>query len=184
MQDTTTYRGADVGALFKLDKLSDAVAAIIEAADHLDRDDYLPYSGEWHAPLYDSTGEERQDVCLVCDAGAVLAHVGLDRNAELHAGDGDGEVPRDVFRVMTAFDSIRTGEWNSAAEDLGIRLTGAQQAQLLAINAPQQPSWSPEYLSTGRTFGDEHRKALWENFNAHITDLRHRVLPQLRDMGL
>ena len=160
---TTTFK-LDLAPLLAIDTLSGAVAAIVDAGEWLDRDSYEPNSGTWHNP----TLRAAHGKCAICDAGAVMAKLGV--KPWQRANPFDFKNVR-VKNVLDALDFIRLGAWRAAARRIGQDLLPEQLDFLNHLREPNNSSFMAGW-------------GAWAVFDLHITDLRVRVLPALREHGL
>ena len=175
MNEPTTYQGADVSALLAITTLSGLVEAIIDAGERLDRELFVPASGSWFSPrtwVYNREGRDRNR-CQVCDAGAVLAACGMTYRTNFVFPKAYVPGEQELHYRLSALDYLRSGMWSSAASSMDIVLTIPQRA---VLNDLDKPEWS--------SFGRHHDTTCWEDFDAHVTDLRDRVLPVLEHLAL
>ena len=167
------FMGTDVTPLLAITTLSGLVSAIVHAGQTINRDDYLPYAYDWHAPNNEINRVE------VCDAGAVLATL-CHLSSETHVVITNEEFEHPVKVYLDAIERIRIGNFHSAAAFVHIELTLAQNDVLDRIEPPRNPNWT--YHAEWGT--PESIEESWDNFDLHITDLRDRVLPALKALGL
>ena len=96
-------------------KMSDLLELAITDARKLDLEKYIPASNCFHEPVRMSHEPDSEMKCQVCLAGAVMA-------GTLGADVGDELTPRDyeddTYRKLSALDSIRLGNWDSAGREL------------------------------------------------------------------
>lgn len=99
-------------------KLPSTMSALLRVANNdmrsLDRNRYLPHSGDWHHPYF--KGESR--FCTVCYAGAVMAGtLNADWTQRFTPGEMTkaGIISRNDSRKLLSIDSLRVGNVGFAA---------------------------------------------------------------------
>ena len=172
MTERKIYMGVDMSPLLAINTLSGLVEAIVHAGENIDRTTHYPDAHDWHVP------DEALGLCRVCDAGAVLAVLCSLPPSTLMSGVIEN---RSILETrMFAMDRIRKGEFMAATECLNIGLTFVQDENLWRINSPHAPHWIPDPLLGTQ----EKTNSAWTKFDLHIADLRDRVLPTLKALGL
>ena len=146
-------------------KLSDLVYTCFLDAGKLDNEIYHPECGEWHRPgrVIRPGGK---GMCLVCDAGSVLAGTlqydfGRAYNGEYF--DLDSPIPQ----IMLALNDVRRGYYISALLVLGYtNISNELGKEVDKVSIPKTISYSD-----------------WDSFNTHIASLKP-IAKELEDIGL
>ena len=141
------------------ERLSDLITLAIADARRLDRSLYEPNSEVWHEP--------RDDACLVCLSGCVIAGTleaprieVVIRQASLPEDDTNtAVVGNEEWReALEALDHGRRGEWRLAMSTRSMRVEEETAARLQRI-PPPVPRWFRG----------------WPMFDAHLASLKERA---------
>ena len=164
----------DLRPLHAIRTLSHAARVVVDAAAWLDRTVYTPESGSWHHPVLEN--DDIPGLCIVCDGGAVLAHLGATVSENCSPMDVSSAIEDRlnyrIVGVLHAIDHMRSGLYVSAIRQMSISLTSEQEVELFALRRPVYSAYTCEAEDP------------WGDFDDHIADLRDRVIPALEALGL
>ena len=160
----------DTTSLYNIRTLADLTRAIIDAGRWLDPDEYFPNDLTWH------TGIHVYGVCHVCDAGALLARHGAERELRYYPE----QLPDEVDSVLSAADSIRAGRWTHALFRMRIAVDEATAQTLSELDHPR----FRHYYSDLEGRDDYADADIWERHAAHLDDLERRILPAFVALGI
>ena len=124
---------------------------------------FVPHTGYWYCP------NEKEKICLVCFAGALIARARTD-------GSGEESTPEDIEEPWrsecNALEAVRQGLWREAFEhaygtqcpegrERTARVLGAFFAQTVPV-APASRGFSG-----------------WDEFEHFVADIEQRILPAI-----
>ena len=135
----------DSKGVMEYSTLSSFIRAAVTDARGINREFYSPNARFWHTA---TNNKDRQNGCLVCFAGAVLANM-IPATITIHDINGllDLDMPRPAINRLVALDFVRCGDLVGAIGHMNFTepFTPSQKAQLVGL---QQQL-------------DGHRNAIW-----------------------